>query len=317
MLDNICSLLKGLIVTTFVSSHVLLATQSMTLVKAMQLWPAASFAAPANPKTPSYQLTGKLTLSIDQQMQFQILTDDNDLLEKLEPKLTSLPAIAIDVITADTYIIPMQRGVQRTEHPYWEYLFEPGRVWQISEFWSKASLPFAFSERNGNCTHNGLIDFLFNARGVVKDARLQLTTETCAYLKFNLQGKLSLEFNSSTAVDPKPVYQSYLEELNNQIPVYSLSQLAADYPGLEMKNLEPKDLLNTTQYGLLINNRYYSSPCLARSGDYPFCEHFALPSFSLAKSIFAGLSYLYIASHYDDFTKLGITDYVPECTTNH
>ena len=95
----------------------------------------------------------------------------------------------------------------------------------------------------------------------------------------------------------------------------SFSALATDFPG---KNLDLTSIRNgykhpedITTYGLVFRGVHYSSGCPTRFGEYAFCEEMRLPSYSIAKSVFAGvalmrLGQLYGATTYD----LRIKDYV-------
>ncbi len=288
---------------------------TFTLVEKLNLWPASSFSRPTDAASVESQFDGIIRLYSSNQTAFQIVEDPYELIKEHKSDLASLPVFEIEIISENGFIIPVQRGVQRTNHPHWEYLFEPGRYWSHSAKWKKASMPFALSERNANCTHNGLIDFLFNEQGIIKDARIQIAAETCAYFKFNLQGRLRASFEQ-TKTHYQQNFNAYQAELLSKEPRHSLEQLSRDYPDVDQVMLKPKDWKNTSLYGVIINDKYYISQCPTRAGDYPYCEQFALPSYSLAKTIFAGLSYLYIDSLYSDFSSSKITDFIPECINN-
>jgi hypothetical protein len=100
------------------------------------------------------------------------------------------------------------------------------------------------------------------------------------------------------------------------MPSKPLSALARDFPqaGVDLAAIEsgyehPKEI---TTYGLVFRGVHYSSGCPTRYGEYPFCEEIRLPSYSIAKSVFAGvalmrLGQLYGSSVYD----LPVTDYLP------
>ena len=61
--------------------------------------------------------------------------------------------------------VPVQEGLQITGDIVWELIFTTGQVWDepddIGRGWSRALIPFALSERNANCVHNGLLHFAF------------------------------------------------------------------------------------------------------------------------------------------------------------
>lgn len=67
------------------------------------------------------------------------------------------------------------------------YVLEPGCVWNEPSDggMSRAALLFALIETNANCTHNGVLTFLFDERGNVSEVTWQIASETCAYLQFD------------------------------------------------------------------------------------------------------------------------------------
>jgi hypothetical protein len=73
----------------------------------------------------------------------------------------------------------LQRGVQRRDHPYWEVVLQPGKVWdEVGDGdWSRASVSFSLQERAANCTHNGVLTWLYNDSGVSRVA-YQVSSET-------------------------------------------------------------------------------------------------------------------------------------------
>ncbi|MGD2158977.1 MAG: hypothetical protein PVG32_19010, partial [Anaerolineales bacterium] len=48
----------------------------------------------------------------------------------VEPEESHLPEFDFKFVQHEGYIIPVQRGLIIAEHPYWNYILEPGRVWQ-------------------------------------------------------------------------------------------------------------------------------------------------------------------------------------------
>ena len=85
-------------------------------------------------------------------------------------------------------LIPARRGPQPGNHPWWEFAVEPGRVWDEpgDGGYSRAAIPFALVQRNANCTHNGMLTFLFRSDGAVSHAAMQVSSETCHYLQLDM-----------------------------------------------------------------------------------------------------------------------------------
>ena len=68
-----------------------------------------------------------------------------------------------------------------------------------------------------------------------------------------------------------------------------------------------------TLYGVVANGVHYVSGCASRFGPYPDCAVLDLPSYSLAKSIVAGLGTMRLNLLYPGVTNEFVARYVPEC----
>ena len=189
-------------------------------------------------------------------------------------------------------LVPVRRGPQPSTHGWWEFILEPGRVWDEpgDHGYSRAVIPFALQERNANCTHNGLLTFLFKSDGSVSRAALQVSGETCAYLKLDLWGMLTASYRPRTVSGASQTLAQYRQEVAHRLPVQTLAQLAAAYPRLEVGNLAIGAAAGRTLYGVVIHGVNYVSGCRTRAGDYPYCDVLDLPSYSTAKSVFAALA---------------------------
>ena len=64
-------------------------------------------------------------------------------------------------------------------------------------------------------------------------------------------------------------------------------ELAKDYSGADITRFALHDPAEVTTYGFVFNGVNYSGGCPTRFGPYPYCDSFALPSYLLAKTIFA------------------------------
>ena len=68
-----------------------------------------------------------------------------------------------------------------------------------------------------------------------------------------------------------------------------------------------------TVFGFVINGVNYVGGCQTRQGPYPFCAELDLPSYSLAKSLVAGLGLMRVERLYPGAAAANIADYVPAC----
>jgi hypothetical protein len=212
----------------------------------------------------------------------------------------------------------LNRGAQPSQHPHWEYILEPGRVWQEpgdGEF-SRAALPFSLQERNANCIHNGVMSFLFKGNGTVSNVAYQVSSETCLYFKFNMWGVVEATYTPGKVKDAQQVRSAHHRHLGNRLPVKPIEALQRDYPGIDPLALAGQGLIDPEHmsvYGLVIDGQHYRSQCQTRHGAYPFCDVLDLPSYSLAKSLVAGLGLMRMEKLFPGVKQALISDFVPEC----
>jgi len=282
-----------------------------------------AFALPANAAPPAHSFEGRLELSSSERNgMFQKLRDDFKYLgTKTDVDWNLLPKFNFEFVQNGSHLIPVRQGLVITGHPAWNYIVGPGRVWQEDgdQGYSRASFPFTLVERNQNCTHNGVMTFLFmeGTKRNISDVRYQITQETCLYFKFNMWGQLSATYKPYLVKDSGQVKNAHAAEVSNRLPTKPFAELATDFP---TSHMDPVAFIKAfhapehiTLYGLLVNGVNYTSRCQTRFGEYPFCENMRLPSYSTAKSAFAGvvmmrLGALYGPSVYQEL----IRDYLPE-----
>jgi len=294
-----------------------------------------SFSRPMSGTEPSEHFEGRLvfssSLDLDKNIDsaselpddsdrrgFVVLRDDSKSTESATLKIHELPPFDFEFVQDGEYLIPVKRGAIPSQHPYWEFILEPGRVWQEStdEGFSRASLPFSLQQRNANCTHNGMLTFLFKSSGEVSRVAFQVASETCLYLKFDLRGIIEASYSPYNVVGAASIRGNYQKEVDGRMPVKSIEQLENDYPGIDTRqfsNSKSDDSKHVSIYGFVVDGTNYVGGCDTRHGKYPYCEVLDVPSFSTAKSIIAGLALMRMEKWYPGTKKLLISDYVPEC----
>ncbi|MEL7449672.1 MAG: thrombospondin type 3 repeat-containing protein [Pseudomonadota bacterium] len=232
---------------------------------------------------------------------YQALSDPD--LADTFPYLRSLPPLTVELVVDGTALLPVERGVIITEHGNlpetgWNYAVGVGEAWsEVGDGgWSRAALPFALIEKGANCVHNGLVAFLFNATEV-SNVHFQVTQETCSYHAFNLWGQTPA--GRSPGISPaNDVRARYREELAARRTAVDFAALAEDYPAVEPA-LFTAGVPSVTASGLLFRGTNYADACQTRAGeDFPFCASMLLPSFSTAKSAFAGVAMAALAQEY-------------------
>ena len=280
------------------------------------------FALPANAAAPSHTFEGRLTLSnATTSGDSQILRNDFGHDTTSNSPWRHLAEFSFQFVQNGSYLIPAKQGLVIIGSPAWNYIVGPGRVWHEASDngYMRASFPFALVERNQNCVHNGEMTFLFNStkKPNISKVRYQVTQETCLHFKFNLWGQLSATYTPGRVENDHALKNAEASEVANRLPAKPFSTLATDYPdsGIDIANFtkeftSPGDI---TAYGLFINGVNYVSGCQTRYGTYAFCDNMRLPSYSIAKSSFAGLALMWLGQRYKGavYGQL-IRSYVPQ-----
>ncbi len=283
---------------------------------------SAGFALPADAAAPSQAFEGTLTLSDPAASGgAQILRDDFADDSAGNSPWRHLANFSFQFVQNGSYLIPAQQTLVITGSTAWNYILGSGRVWQetTDNGYMRASLPFALVERNENCVHNGEMTFLFNRtkKPNISKVRYQVTQETCLYFKLNLWGQVAATYTPGSVTNDQALEEAEAAEVANRIPTKPFSALATDFPksGINIANFTQdfKSPADITTYGLLINGVNYVSNCQTRHGIYAFCDNMRLPSYSLAKSSFAGLAMMWLGQQYGSgvYGRL-IRNYVPQ-----
>ena len=146
------------------------------------------FALPANAAEPREQFRGRLALiAPESHAVMKILRDDYGYSSQPQSPSSHLAPFEFEFVQSGSYLIPVQQGLAITGSPAWNYIIGYGRVWREQDDlgYTRASFPFALVERNQNCTHNGVMTFIFSnhKKPNISNVRSQTTQETCLYYK--------------------------------------------------------------------------------------------------------------------------------------
>ncbi|WP_116368107.1 serine hydrolase [Parahaliea mediterranea] len=271
-----------------------------------------AMAPPANAVAPPGQLGGRLQLSTLQELTLTVLRDDHGLASQPALALDSLPLLDATYLQVDGDLVPRQRGLVTTGHPHWDWLLEPGRVWQDADGSRHISLPFALQEKNANCTHNGVLRARLGANGEAFPVTVLMASETCQYLQFNLEGSLKGRFYAEPVADAQAIAAGHRRLLAARLPTRPLSALFA--PG---DQAGPAALAGPGQHlsawGLASGDTHYVSDCPTRRGPYPHCDFLSLPSYSLAKSLVGGLGLMRMEQRAPGSRTQRIARLIPAC----
>ena len=252
---------------------------------------------------------------------FREYTDEYGVTGAADSPHRHLPEFSFELVQVGQSLVPVRRGAIPGEHPYWEFILGPGRVWQEpgDGDYSRAALPFSLQEVNANCTHNGVLGFVYKGDGSVSRVAYQVSSETCAYFKADLWGLLEARYAPAAVAERSAVAGSYLAEVARRLPRRPIAELARDYPGVDAADFgHPGDVspAHLTTWGVVVDGVHYAGSCPTRAGEYPFCEVLHLPSYSLAKSMFASLALMRLEKLYPGARRSIVADHVPECVAS-
>jgi hypothetical protein len=141
----------------------------------------------------------------------------------------------------------------------------------------------------------------------------QVTSETCQYLQIDLWGVLPAAFLPGAVEGGQALIEAREVHKAARLPVRSIAELGEDHPNIDAAAFPAQDPAEVTTYGLVIDGVHYSGGCQTRYGPHPFCDEVHLPSYSLAKTVFASMAYMWLTQLEPEARDLAVVDYVPEC----
>lgn len=225
-----------------------------------------------------------------------------------------------DFVQDGNVLLPVRRGYIVTNHPYWDFVLEPGRVWSEpgDHGYTRAALPFALVQKHMNCTHYGVMMFLFKADGAISHVAMQVSSETCKYLKLDMWGSLDASYVPHAVPDKAKVIAAYRKNQARRLPERPIAQLAVDHPGIDPAKLVIGESNARTLYGLVVDGINYVSACPTRHGDYPYCGVLPFPSYSTAKTAEAALALMAMEQRHPGTVNLKVNEFapVPGCNAN-
>ncbi|MCR8924412.1 choice-of-anchor D domain-containing protein [Dasania sp. GY-MA-18] len=278
----------------------------------------SGFSLPANAANPSNTFEGTLSFTGVQRGWVEI---SDEFAYGSLAGAKQLPNFNYKFVQHGTHIIPEVRGLIENGSTLgeWDLILEPGRVWDENSDngYSRAAIPFTLVEYNQNCSHNGVLTFLFNNSGSISNVQYQIASETCAYYQFNMYGRLAASYTPSSVSSAAAIKSAYETEVANRMVTKSIAELAADYPaaGVNISNIaSDQAAADLSVFGVVYNGVHYVGGCNTRYGTYPFCDVMTLPSYSTAKSVVGGLSLMRLEQKYTGSKDAIVKNYVPECS---
>ena len=247
-------------------------------------------------------------------LNFSVTKDERGLAGETARHFDQIPAFEMTFIQKDTFLAsPERERILITDHPNWDLILLPWETAPVQEeggYRVQEIIPFALMEKEANCLHYGTIKFPALSRkerreGKTVKAGFEITAETCSYFKFTMDGEISL------AISPAPDADS-VDVKEEGLPGKPDFYLYFDYPGFDFTRLAqanhipPSDM---TTYGAVIDGIHYGGRCQSDRS----CNRLPLPSYSLAKSLVAGLGLMRLEKLYPGARNALVSDYVPAC----
>ncbi len=210
-------------------------------------------------------------------------------------------------------LVPIRRGPIPSTHDWWEFVLEPGKVWDGpgDHGYTRAAIPFSLVQKNANCTHNGVLMLLFDDKGAMSRAAMQVSSETCQYLQLDMWGWLQATYVPQSVAGAADAIAAHTRDVASRLPTKPLAMLSRDHPGFVPANLSIGAASANTRHGVLVDGVHYVSSCPTRHGDYPYCDVLDVPSFSVAKSAVAAVALMRMELLYPGTAKNAVSSAVP------
>lgn len=273
----------------------------------------SAFAPPADAQAPTRNFEG--TLQVSGKVRTRTLHVEPGFLspQQLAAARTFPGDFDYAFVQDGDVLLPVRRGYIVTAHSHWDVVLEPGRVWNEpgDAGWTRAALPFALVQKHMNCTHYGVLTFLFKGDGSISHAAMQVASETCKYLKFDMWGVLDATYAPHAVASKADVIAAYRAQRARKLPERPIAQLAVDHPGVDPAKFAIGEAASRTLYGVVVGAIHYVSACPTRRGNYPYCEVLPLPSYSTAKTAVAALSLLAMEQRHPGTQALQVSAFAP------
>lgn len=219
-----------------------------------------------------------------------------------------LPTMSAKVELVKGQVVPSVKYLQQTKNQHWDYIFGIGRYWFSKKHSSQVriDLPFSLVEKNQNCVHNGVISTLIDKDTQHTTSFYQISSETCIYFQADMWGIGTVDLSEIDSLEIPP--------RNEKIIGFSIKPITDNSLSISTESLlNNMPTEKVSLLGMHIDDEIFQSQCPTRAGNYPFCSQLVLPSYSTAKSIFAGMSFQILTKQYPELPQHRVSDWIAEC----
>ncbi|PLW83875.1 hypothetical protein CWI75_00495 [Kineobactrum sediminis] len=252
-------------------------------------------------------ISGHIAVQFGAAEPLQLAVDRLSMAQNYPRALTTLPDLQLELRSAGPVLIPDNRLPLASGHPLWQFIAGEGDWSRSDDNTLELRLPLTLIERDANCLHYGILRVSLPARASSGVAEFDITSQTCEYLKFTARYRGTVAW--------QPSARPRLEAHQAAFPVSGLEQLRQDH-GIDATALAPPQGVSTehlTLAGLLLGDRHYQSACGTVHEPYPWCERLPLPTFSLSKSLFAGVAMMRLEQLAPGSADRSIGELLPDC----
>lgn len=261
-------------------------------------------------------LEGRLTLDVKgAKLKTRVLRDTIGVTKDSAFRWDELPDFSFSFVQTGDVMIPAISGAIASDHPNWEWVLTPGTMTKTDTA-TRVSLPFALMEKNENCLHNGYLTFDVKDSEVISPVHLQIASETCLYVKFDMWGEVTASWHAEPLKNRDQLIADYEREQATNLPTRPITDLIDEYPDVTLGGLSESTRINPedmSHYGVILDGVHYASGCKTRMGEYPHCDQMLMPSYSFAKSLVASFALMRLELLYPGSSQEKIKDFVPEC----
>ena len=210
------------------------------------------------------------------------------------------PAFKTRLVSHDDVLLTMERDrMLKASSGAWYVILSPGRVWHepADGDWSRGSFPFTLTGLTHNATYYGVATFLFNDQ-TMSEIRVQIAQETANWAQYDMWGQSAVTFTPGPIAGAQQARDDYARKAANRLAVRPWSELAA----MHWRSLESFDgecnRHNITVSGLMVDDVFYLRTCRTRAGPHPYCREMRHGVFSVAKTLGAAVSMLWLAQRF-------------------
>ena len=180
--------------------------QLMGLEPVHDLGPERAFGLPERAAPPAERFEGTLSWQPAPAGLFRMVFEDSQLTRgEHKNGLNQLPPMRMAFVQNGSFLIPANPALVITTSETWNLIIGTGRAWseKADHGYTRASLPFALVWRNDGCVHHGTLTFLFrkDAKPNVSNVAYQITGEGCAYLQFDMAGRVAASYEPGPVPD--------------------------------------------------------------------------------------------------------------------